>query len=254
MALDFVAEGPTAEDPWGNPPAAFAGLVKAPAPLETDVPDAPAPADVMAEVITVGPTPAETPAPMGEAFRSEYASEPPPAPPAPPSVDSVATLVQLFAPLLTPHQTAGFTHQLTLEQSAAQLLTLLDERYQQVLREQALNTSTSLAEVIAGILTLAGDRGALSEFALNPEWREYIHRTGGSPTGATPSLQAKCGHCQQMFRAARSGQRYCCSPCGKRAQGYRETGPDHALDCATPAAQFHQKMLAKVVQPAAQEL
>jgi Zn finger protein HypA/HybF involved in hydrogenase expression len=247
MAIDFVDE-PTPDDAWGSVPAAYSTMVKPPAPQDTEAQTVTEPHEIIT-VASESPDPAAPPPIPEDPEHAEFAAEPPPPPP---PMDNMAALVQLFSPLLTPQQNTGFAQQLTLEQSARNLMTLLDERYQITLHDQAVNTSTSLAEIIAGILTLVGDRGGLAEFALNPEWREYIHRTEGGPnaTGvATQTLQARCQHCQQMFKSLRSGQRYCCSPCGKRASGYREVGPDHALDCRTPAAQFHQKMLAKAVPP-----
>lgn len=127
----------------------------------------------------------------------------------------------------------------TIEDCGQCQLSLLDDRFANIIREHASRTGGSVANVIAGVLTRIGDEGNLGDFSLNPRWMDQIHASGQSQLGQPSPMhnlrvKPKCEHCEHEFKAERLGQRYCCTMCGKLAAGYKEDGTiPHDSSCTT---------------------
>lgn len=121
------------------------------------------------------------------------------------------------------------------------ILTLLSEAHLHALTSIAQRTGRPVEEIIAGVISSAGDQGTLGELSMKPHWsgRTLAMHTGGL-LGSSMSRQQlfrQCEGCGHTFEPlpGRYDQRFCCNNCGKIAAGYRDDAIPHSEECKTEA-------------------
>lgn len=95
-----------------------------------------------------------------------------------------------------------------LNQSAADMLEQLPDHAGQLVHSLAKQYRMPLWQYVSGILLAVHLEGRLSEFRIDPAWRD------GFKTN-----ELVCKHCGKKFPPKRINQPYCCNECGLAAEG-----------------------------------
>jgi hypothetical protein len=195
------------------------------------VPEVP---NVPAELASNGSLNVTTERPQADVAVSDVFATRKQAEPSVPASFSTESLVRLVMAGLNSEAEAAdrIREEISLEQGAHNLLDQVDKRYKDQLQAIAARMDVPVWNLICGIISRMGDQGTLADVALDPSWRGRIMNS------RMPEFML-CEGCQRSFRPERLGQRYCCTPCGKIASGYKDQLQDHSLECTTHTRAAH---------------
>lgn len=100
-----------------------------------------------------------------------------------------------------------------LNDSASMLLRQLPDHAGQLVETLAKQYSMPIWQYVTGILLAVHLEGRLSEFRLDPAWKDGLK---------TKELKCQYKPCSKMFKPRHIGQPYCTNECGTKATGPKE--------------------------------